>query len=643
MKKKSFKLLLLIFHVTLFTLHTNAQWYDPDKVNKKVGDLYAQGVQEAQYGNYAEALTWINKAIAIDKKFVDGYLSRAGIYSALKNYRSSMTDFETAFKLDSVYTYEYHLPYSISLAGDGQFERALEAVNIFLRSDKINEQSIKAGNYRKRTYEFAIDYKKKHSDNNYVFAPKNLGDSVNTKFAEYWPSITVDGKRLVFTRRLRDADEDFFESDLINGTWSNATSLSGKVNTNLNEGAQNISQDGEWLVFTGCNYPEGYGSCDLYISHKTKDGWSEGQNLGPAINTDAWETSPSLSPDKKDLYFASNRRGGYGKSDIWVTHHLANGDWSAPENLGSGINTEGDEGCPFMYADNQTLFFSSNNWDGYGSTDLFYSKKLNDTTWSTPQNLGYPINTIDDEGSLIVAADGKTAYYASDRSDSKGQLDIYSFDLREDIRPPKTLWVKGKVFDAKTKAGLPSSVQLTDIVTRQIISDVQTNEVGDYLATLPVGKDYAFNVNRKGYLFYSSNYNININTTDSFFTADIPLQPIEAGAKIILNNIFFDSKQSTLKSGSLIELDKVVQLMDDNPKLVILISGYTDNVGKDADNLKLSNDRALAVVNYLLSSKKIAKERLQYKGFGASNPIADNTTEEGKAQNRRTELTVISN
>ena len=296
-----------------------------------------------------------------------------------------------------------------------------------------------------------------------------------------------------------------------------------------------------------------------------------------------------------------------------------------------------------MYADNQTLFFSSDGLPGYGQSDLFFSKKINDSTWSEPENLGYPINTIDNEGSLIVASDGKTAYYASDRSDTKGGLDIYSFELREDIRPPKTLWVKGKVFDAKTKDGLPSSVELTDINTRQLISKVQTDEDGNYLTTLPIGKDYAFNVSRTGYLFFSENYNLSDNKNDSVFSADIPLQPIEAGAEIVLKNIFFDTKKTDLKPASMIELDKVIQLMNDNPRLVILISGYTDNVGNDADNLKLSTDRALSVVHYLLASKQIAKERLQYKGFGASKPIADNNTEQGKALNRRTELSVISN
>ncbi|MES2891675.1 MAG: OmpA family protein [Bacteroidota bacterium] len=632
----------LLALVSLSFFASNAQWYDPEKVNKKAGEIYGQAYEDAQAEDYNKAISKINKAISLEPRFVDAYLSRAGIYANLKKYDSSVLDFQKALQLDSVYSITYQLPYSISLAGMGQFNNALNAVNRFLQYDKLNSQSLRAGNYRKSVYEFALDYEKKHPANNYVFAPKNLGDSANSTALEYYPSLTIDGKKLVFTRR-QSGDEDFYESDLVDGKWSAAVPLGGKVNTTLNEGAQNISQDGEWIIFTGCNYPEGQGSCDLYISYKTKQGWSEAENLGPIVNTDYWESSPSFSPDKRDIYFSSNQPGGFGGKDIWVTHRGANGKWGRPENLGPEVNTSGDESCSFMYADNQTLFFNSNGHKGYGETDLYLAKKINDSTWGKPENLGYPINTIDEEGSLIVASDGKTGYYASDKRDGKGGLDLYSFQLREDIQPPKTLWVRGQVFDAKTKAGLPSSVELTDISSRQRVSRVQTDENGNYLTTLPVGKDYAFNVTRKGYLFFSANYDLNDRGIDSVFTADIPLQPIEAGAAIILKNIFFDSKQTALKSESMVELNQVIQLMNENPKLKILISGHTDNVGKPQDNLLLSNGRAQSVINYLLASRQIAKERLQFKGFGETKPIAGNDSEQGRALNRRTEMSVISN
>ncbi|MBS1742167.1 MAG: PD40 domain-containing protein [Bacteroidetes bacterium] len=626
----------------LISLLTQAQWYDPDKVNKKARDIYGVAFDDAMAGNYEASLQKIEAALKIEPKFVEAYLSRAGVYAEMRNYKSSVADFEKGFALDAVFASTYLLPYSISLAGTGQFDRALTEVNKFLATPGLNQQSIKAGNYRKSTYEFALDYATKHPAGNYTFAPVNLGDSVNTKYLEYYPSLTIDGKKLIFTRRVND-DEDFYESDLIDEKWSKAKPVEGKINTNFNEGAQNISQDGQWLIFAGCNYPEGQGSCDLYIAYKMKNGkWTEPENLGPIVNTDYWESSPSLSPDKRDLYFCSNMPGGYGGKDIWVTHRTQAGKWSRPENLGPEINTNGDDACPFIHADNQTLYFNSNGHTGYGSTDLYVSRKINDSTWSEPVNLGYPVNTIDDEGSLIVAADGKTAYYASDGNESRGGLDLCTFNLRDEIRAAKTLWVKGRVYDNKTKNGLPSTVELTDLDSRNIISKLQTDEEGNYLVTLPEGKDYVFNVNRKGYLFYSDNFSLLKNLADSFFVVDIPLQPIEAGAAIVLKNIFFDNNKSALKPASLIELDKVVGLLTDNPKLTIQISGHTDNVGKEADNLTLSLNRAKSVTNYIIS-KGIDAKRITSKGFGAAKPVAGNETEEGKAMNRRTELNVISN
>lgn len=644
MQKKKSHILRIILSFLLFNfsfLITNAQWYDPGKVNQKAGELYGQAVEEATDGKYAEAIKHLNEALAIEPKLVDAFLTRSNVYAALKDYLSSVSDFKTAWQMDSVYSKTYLLPYSISLAGAGKFQEALDAVNAFLSNPKLNQQSIKAGEYRRSTYEFAISYERKHPSKDYIFSPQNLGDSINSAALEYFPSLTIDGSKMIFTRRVNN-DEDFYESNFINGKWSAAKPLGGKVNTNFNEGAQNISQDGQLLVFTGCNYPEGQGSCDIYFSVRTNNGWSEPQNLGPIVNTDFWESSPSLSPDKRDLYFASSMAGGFGGRDIWVTHRLQNGKWSRPENLGEAVNTSGDESCPFMHADNETLYFNSNGHPGYGMTDLFFSKKVNDSSWTMAENLGYPINTIDDQGSLIVAADGRTAYYASEGSDTRGGLDIYTFQLREDIRPLKTLWVKGKVFDKKTKAGLPSAVELTDVKSKNLISKVQTDEDGNYLVTLPVGKDYAFNVNRKGYLFYSDNFSMLGNNSDSVFTADIPLQPIEAGATIILKNIFFDTKKFDLKPESTGELDKLAQLLNENPRLKIQIDGHTDNVGQDKDNLLLSNNRAKAVVGYLLN-KGIYPQRLSYKGFGAGKPVADNATEKGKSLNRRTELSVISN
>lgn len=636
--KKPFLFLSLLLSFNFL----QAQVYDPSKVNPKAVTLYNQAMERAQGGQLPLAVGLLQQCIETDSKYLDAYLSLAGVYGQMKNYKNSALWYEKAFSLDTGYTIEYKLPYSINLAGMGEFEKALSAINDLLdKNPPKNSTSFKAAQYRKRSYEFAVNYAKNNPQGSYVFAPKNIGTSINTSESEYFPSMTIDGSELVFTRRRGGANEDFFTSKREGVDWSKATPVTGDVNTPENEGAQNISQDGQWLVFTGCNRRDGFGSCDIYISYLTPQGWGEAINLGASVNSDQWESQPCLSPDKRDLYFVSRRFGGHGGSDIYVCHLQPNGKWSAPENLGPSVNTSGDEQCPFIHADNQTLYFTSNFWQGYGDDDLFFSRKGPKDSWSNPLNLGYPINTIDREGTLFIVADGKTAYYASDRNDTKGGLDIYSFDLREDIRPFRTIWVKGKVFDKKTTKGLPSAVELTDMVSGQIISRVQTDEAGNYMITLPMGKDYVFNVNRKGYLFYSDNFMLRKNQPDSTYEKNIPLQPIEANATIVLNNIFFDVNKFDLKPESQIELDKIVQLMNDNPTVKIQISGHTDNAGKPADNLTLSNNRAKTVVAYLIN-KRIKADRLKFKGYGETKPVAENKTETGRAKNRRTELQVIA-
>ncbi len=632
----------LFFLFCFILLNSNAQWYDPEKVNKKAKKVYEAAYDLAVQGEYEKSLGKLDEALAIEPKYVEVYLSRAGINADMKNYISSVSDFKKAFALDSIFSATYLLPFSISLAGIGDFENALDKVNAFLKTERLNSQSIKSGSYRKRTYEFALDYKKKHPAEDYHFEPINLGDGINTNYLEYYPSLTIDGKKMIFTRRVNN-DEDFYESENINGVWSKATPAKGKLNTTLNEGAQSISQDGQWLIFTGCNYPEGQGSCDLYISFKTKNGsWTEAENIGPIVNTDLWESAPSLSPDKKDLYFSSNRFNGYGGKDIWVTHRNAAGKWTEPENLGPTINTSGDETCPFVHPDNQTLYFNSNGLPGYGMADLFLTRKGADNKWLTPLNLGYPINTIDDEGSLIVASDGYTSYYASDRKNKNSGLDIYSFTLRKEISANKTLWINGNVFDTKTKLGLPSMATLTCIGNANFSTQIQTDEDGNFLITLPIGYEYSLNINRKGYLFYSDHFSLLENTADSFFKLNVPLQPIEAGASVVLKNIFFGNNETKLQPESEAELNKIIGLLNENPNMKVQISGHTDNVGKKEANQLLSLNRAKSVVNYLIG-KGININRLLPKGFGDTKPVASNDTDEGKSLNRRTEINVVSN
>lgn len=611
--------------------------YNPEKVNKKAMTAYNQAMQLAEEGMFPKAVQLLNEAVQKDPNYVEAYLSLGGVYGQMKLHEQSVAAYEKAFTLDSNYTSDFRLPYSINLAGLGQFEKALQTVDALLARPSVGVNTRKAAEFRRKAYQFGVDFARQNTGSNYVFKPENLGNAINSAYSEYWPSMSVEGNQMIFTRRERD--EDFFISEKGNSGWGPAFRLNGSINTPNNEGAQIISQDGQWLVFAGKDRPGGFGGFDIYIAYKTPQGWSEAINLGGKINTEFWESQPCLSPDKRSLYFASNRPGGFGGSDLYVSHLQPNGRFGEPVNMGPGINTAGEETSPFLHADNRTLYFSSDGWPGYGMGDLFLVNRT-DTSWSQPRNLGFPINTINNEATLFVAADGKTAYYASDRSDSRGGLDIYQFELPQGVRPVKTLWVKGKVFDQKTNAGLPSAVELIDLATNKTFSRVQTDEKGEYLITLPLGKDYAFNVARRGYLFYSDNFSLKQKPSETTYQKDIPLQPIELDASVVLRNIFFDVNKFELKNESLAELDRLVQLLTDNPSVKILIEGHTDNVGSAADNATLSQNRAKAVTSYL-AGKGINPSRLQAKGLGATKPIADNNTEEGRAQNRRTELKIV--
>lgn len=628
MKKRS---LFLIGCLLLPVLMATAQVVTYETAPKKAQQYFDNAITAVRGFNLPEAVRLLGEAIKVAPNFADAYGQRGITYVEMKQYKEALAHFDKLRQLDSGALRPATLAYSKALAGSGRFADALAVILRYLETTKSknpNAERLKAN------YEFALQYALK----SVPFEPHNLGDHINSKDPEYFPSLTIDNKTLVFTRRVNGRNEDFFVASRDSLAWAQAKDMGEPVNSAFNEGAQQISQDGEILVFTGCDFPGGLGSCDIYISRKTANGWEAPKNIGPPINTRTWESQPCLSPDKQTLYFV--RETDDQSADIFVSQLQSNGQWGRAERLGPNINTKGRETTPFIHADNQTLFFASNGHAGYGNMDMFYSRKQPDGSWGPAVNLGYPINTIDEEASLIVAADGKTAYFASDRADSKGSLDIYSFELYPEARPLQTLYVKGYVFDSVSNARLAAQLELTDLGTGQVVSVLQSDKEGNYLVPLPVGKDYAFNVNRRGYLFYSDNFSLQSRQPGEPFEKNIPLQPIAIKASIVLHNIFFASKQFTLQPASVNELDKLTRLLQDNPGMRIEIGGHTDNVGSDKDNLLLSENRAKSVVKYL-TDKGVATTRLVAKGYGETLPVASNDTEEGRAQNRRTTFTVL--
>jgi len=635
-----FQIWFLIIAVFL-SVPSMAQWYNPEKVNKKAQETYTSAIDHLVNGRWANGKNGLIEAIKLEPKYVEAWLSLMSAYGEKKMYDSAVMAFDKAWQLDSVYSRDMLLPYTINLAGSGRFDEANKWITQYLTTVSPESRAGKAATYRKKTYDFAVAFADKHKDVSFSFDPINLGDSINSTRSEYYPSFTIDDSLLVFTRRMQGIREDFWGSRLLpNGTYSVATPISGALNDEAAKGGTNMASDGEWLFFAG-NFPRvGFGDFDIYVCQATPEGWSEPYNLGTAINTEFWESSPAISPDKQILYFSSNRTGGYGGKDIYFSKRKPDGNWGLAENMGPVINTSADDLAPYIHADNQTLYFTSGGHPGYGGSDLFISHKGPGGEWSVPENLGYPINTIDDDGSLIVAANGTTAYFSSQRSDSRGGLDLYRFELPIYARALKTQWVKGKVFDKLTQKGLPSAIDVQNAETGEFIHKLVTDETGNYLVTLPLGKNYEFTVSRKGYLYYSDRIYLENGNEDSNYTKDIPLEPILVNASLELKNILFETNAFKLKSSSFIELDKLVNLLNQNPGVKVEIGGHTDNVGNAAENLKLSQNRAKSVVDYLVT-KGVDAKRLLAKGYGSTKPIADNTTENGRARNRRTEMKVI--
>jgi outer membrane protein OmpA-like peptidoglycan-associated protein len=609
---------------------------------KKAQQLTEQGFIRLEEGETMQAIALFRESITLDSNQAKTHAGLGLGYAERKQHEQAVRAFQKARSIDASVMQPFLPVFAEELAGTGAFESALSLTDSLLRTPYAELITVKKYLEKKRTrFLFAVEYQSKIKDTTYRFEPRNLGALVNSTDAEYLPSLTIDGKQLAFTRNRGGRNEDFFATELdSDGQWQSSKPLPGEVNTPTNEGAMHISQDGEWMVFTACSRADGYGGCDLYISYRTPSGWTPGKNLGGRINTDQWETQPCLSPDKRSLYFVSRRPGGYGGSDIYVSHLLNNGRWDDPINLGPTINTSGDEQCPFLHADNQTLYFTSPSWPGYGNDDLFLSRKQADGTWSAPENLGYPINTIDREGSLIIAADGITAYYASNRSDSHGDMDLYQFGLPAHARSTPTYWVKGKITDRTNNNPIAAQLNLREAESGKEITQVQADKEGNYLVTLPAGMNYLLSVRHPGYFFYSETFELKKNIDMKPRSIDVALQPFSTDTAIVLKHVYFRTNRAELSDSSRAELINLAELLRENQKLIIEISGHTDNQGSSSDNLSLSKRRAEAVTKFLID-QGILPAQLQSKGYGATRPIADNNTAEGRAKNRRSEMKIL--
>ncbi|TSD66881.1 OmpA family protein [Inquilinus sp. KBS0705] len=631
---RALSLLILLCLITLGLYAQQRQYSTTDSEAIKQFALANRSLDEHLYD---EAIQQLNLAINADAKFVEARAVLGDVLRLRRQYKPAIDQFRKVLALNPEYNRAIYLKLGDSEVTDAQYVPAQEHLEKYLTYPNITAQNTAYAQKLISDCKFSIQALL----HPVAFKPVNMGANINTVNDEYLPVATADESTLIFTRKVNN-NEDFYKSDKLNNSWQTSVYLSNIINTpTFNEGAQSISQDGKYLFFTGCNRPDGLGRCDIYIAQKKGDDWDKPFSLSAPVNTPGWEAQPSISADGRTLYFVSNRKGGYGGYDIWRST-LSDKGWSEPENMGPNVNTAYDEQSPFIHPDDSTFYFSSNGWPGMGNKDLFITRLGKDGNWQKPENLGYPINSSGDENGLTLTANGSYAFFSSDNLKGFGGYDIYTFELPANLRPNIVTYVKGNVTDVKTKEPLEAAVEIIDLQKDiAVYQDYSSEDRGDFLATLSAGKNYGLNISRAGYLFYSDNFSLIGLKDKTAFNLSVQLSPIEVGNKVILKNIFFDSNKYELKNESKTELQKLIEFLTINPTVHIEISGYTDDVGNDQANLVLSESRAKAVYNYI-AAHAINASRLVYKGYGKSEPIAPNTSEDNRSKNRRTEFKIIA-
>ncbi|HEX7413838.1 MAG TPA: OmpA family protein [Bacteroidia bacterium] len=507
----------------------------------------------------------------------------------------------------------------------------------------------------------------------------NLGPEINTRFAEYSAFINADESMIIFTScrdnsiggKTDPGNGDYFEDLYISykdkGKWKPAQNFGPTINTEDHDATAGLSADGTTMFVYRFKEKDGG---DVYVSHLNGSTWSKPDRLGKNINSKAHETSMSLSYDGKQLYFISNKEGGIGDGDIYFCNQDAKGEWAPAINIGASLNTKYPEEGVFMHPDGKTMYFSSKGYNTMGGYDIFKSVYENGK-WSTPENLGYPINGPEDDVFFVISGSGYHGYFASAKKGGYGKTDIYRITflgtekepllMNEDnllasvVAPisdfkaekivskgPKMTMLKGIITDEQTKLPLEAQIELVDNDKNELLAVFKSNSAtGKYLVSLPSGKNYGIAVKKDGYLFHSENFDLPATADFQEVEKNIELKKIDIGKTIVLRNIFFDFDKATIRPESANELDRLIKLLTDNPGIRIELGSHTDSKGSDEYNMKLSQQRSQSVVNYLIS-KGIATSRLEAKGYGETVAIAGNDTDEGRQQNRRTEFKILS-
>lgn len=607
--------------------------------HSKAVKLFEQAKSDLAKNKTTEAILKLEKAIETDPAYRDAYLELFRIWQSLDKPLAASTVLHKAAQ--SVHSGQAPLWYNLAQyeLQQGWYAQANEHFSTYLSMNTPDTATRSKASWLQSKARYALERVKDSLD----FHIRPLNALINTDDPEYLPSIDAAGNLLVFTRRTRN-QEDLWISLKRDGDWSSPASWPG--NSNQNEGAHVISADGKTIVFTACGREDSFGGCDLYSSEYRQGRWTRPRNMGQAINSRAWESQPSLNANGRILYFISDRPGGLGGYDIWMSLRGPAG-WSIPVNAGPYINTERDELSPCIHADGLSLYFRSDGWPGFGSQDLFVSKKTGEGNWGQPLNLGYPLNNHRDQGALAVSLDGKTAYYSDQTISSSNQLlasDIVSLILPQTVRSLACTFLKGRITDQSSNVALSGALVTLAGGEGLLIKDTVTSDAdGEFLLVVPVNHSYQVHARLEGYNLYSERLVAGEKMTAmNALTHDIELERLRHGTEVplkpvILENVLFETASFTLLTESYHELDALADLLKQNSNFKLAIHGHTDNTGDPEFNRVLSGQRAHAVYAYLLT-RQIEPDRMNWEGFGDRRPIASNDSEEGRRKNRRVEF-----
>jgi len=620
------------------------------KLEKKTEKTYQEGIDYLKRGNYNLAGQQMRKVISEEPGCVDAYfvLGLVNFKKADNNFREAEKNLRKVIELCPSYdVYAYYYLGEIYY-GEENYALALKNLDEFLKDvDKIKKDE---------DYNRAVSLQKyskfylEMTGHPVPFTPQVV-EGISTPQNEYLPILSPDNQMALFTREIKiepGKNSLFRETKMKerflysmrnpDGKFEAGEEMPEPFNVNDNEGGATLTADNNTLYYTVCKFDnvKKYLNCDIYYSENVNGEWSPIKSVSNKINLPgSWESQPTISADGRTLYFVSDRSGGFGGYDIYRSINSESGEWGTPINLGPLINSTGNEKSPFFHPDEKTLYFSSDGWMGLGGYDIFYSKLDEHGLWTKPKNIGYPINSPDDEVGFFVSTDGMQGFFASNKFNGKGGWDLYSFELYDAARPEKVLLIRGNVKSEYSAEPVKAHIELKNLDTKKISNIPMDSVTGNYVAVAPFNSDYIMTVKKEGHV-YESRY---IAKVDSMFKLpariDIEMKPIELNKSYRINDIYFPFNSFDLTIESKAVLDQLIEFLNESQNISIQIQGHTDNIGNDASNLKLSESRAQSVYNYLIE-KGIAEKRLTYKGFGKSMPVAENDSEEGRARNRRT-------